>query len=324
MNAWQSLKIAALGTAIALMLALPLTAGITLTPEEVEAVASQITVVIGQGLQKGDIEARQEWNPGSGAIVARNGKRYYVLTALHVVRTRDVVYGVRTSDGEVHLVDDLNVKSHIHPFGNEGGRIGDRIEGLDLAVIEFDSDHEYPVSAMGSSSQLQPDDVLYVSGWPNPDEDDENARRTRRTSQGNLTAIFRQPSVDGGYSLLYDNDTERGMSGGPVLNANGELVGIHGRGQAKQQEYCIDPNLSEENSCGMQTLHFINQAKIEGLQLPYEPPPVNPEVIEMGLAQQEEADTIDNIYDDFTFDLESLLRDGPSGGCGSLLLGDDC
>lgn len=324
MKTWHYLKVAALGTAIALMLALPLTASTTLTPEEVEAVASQITVVIGQGLQKGDIEARQEWNPGSGAIVARNGNRYYVLTALHVVRTRDVVYGVRTSDGEVHLIDDVNQKSDIHPLGNEGGRIGDRIEGLDLAVIEFESDREYPVSAMGTSSQLQPNDVLYVSGWPNPDEGDENARRSRKTSEGHLTAIFRQPSVDGGYSLLYDNDTERGMSGGPVLNERGELVGIHGRGQAQHNEFCIDPNLSEENSCGMQTLHFINRAKIEGLQLPYEPPPVSPETIEMGLAQQKEADTIDNIYDDFTFDLESLLRDGPSGGCGSLLLGDDC
>lgn len=318
----RNLAIALTGTIAAVVVAIPLTSAQALTEEQVDAVASQTTVVIAQGLQKGDIEARQEWNPGSGAIVAHRGNTYYVLTALHVVRTRDSVYGVRTSDGEVHIVDDVHTKENIHWLGAEKGEFGDRIEGLDLAIIEFKSGLNYSATVMGSSSQLQPGDSLYISGWPNPEDD--SARRVRRTVDGKLTAIFFQPSTDGGYSLLYDNPTQRGMSGGPVFNARGELVGIHGRGKAQQDHYCIDPQLSTDNSCGMQTLHFIKQATLDGLDLTYEAPPVNPEVIEAGLRNQENADVIEDIYETFTFDMRSLLRDTPSGGCGSLLLGDDC
>jgi serine protease Do len=308
------------GTIAAVAVAIPLTSAQALTAEQIDAVASQTTVVIAQGLQKGDIEARQEWNPGSGAIVAHQGNTYYVLTALHVVRTRDVVYGVRTSDGEVHLVDDVNTKENIHWLGEEEGQFGDLIDGLDLAIIEFDSDMNYPVAVIGDSRELQPGDTLYVSGWPNPDDD--SARRVRKTVEGKLAAIFWQPSADGGYSLLYNNLTQRGMSGGPVFNARGELVGIHGRGKAQRDHYCIDPQLSTDNSCGMQTLHF--QGTLDTLGLPYDDPPVDPKVIEAGLRNQENADVIEDIYETFTFDMRSLLRDTPSGGCGSLLLGDDC
>ncbi len=302
--------------------AIPLVAAdIVLTEEQVDAVASQTTVVIGQGLQKGDIEAQREWNPGSGTIVARNGNRYYVLTALHVVRTRDTVYGVRTSDGEVHLVDDVNTDRNIYPLGREADEFGETISGLDLAVVEFESDHNYPIAVMGDSATMTPGEPIFVSGWPTPDDFD--ARRVRVTEEGELTAMF-PPADDGGYSLLYSNETRRGMSGGPVFNASGELIGVHGRGRAIEQTYCLDPQLSERNSCGIQTVHFMNRAMTQGLILKFAAPPVDPETIATGLAARDDADTIEDIYTLFTFDLGSLLRDGPSGGCGSLLLGDDC
>jgi tetratricopeptide (TPR) repeat protein len=36
--------------------------------------------------------------------------------------------------------------------------------------------------------------------------------------------------MDQGYSLVYSNFTRRGMSGGPILDEKGELIGIHGKG----------------------------------------------------------------------------------------------
>lgn len=292
-----------------------------LSEPQIDTIASQTTVVIAQGLQKGDIEARQEWNPGSGVVIAHDGDIYYVLTALHVVRTRDVVYGIRTSDGEVHFVDDVNTKENIRPFGAEDEKLGETIEGFDLALVKFQSKNDYPVAVVGKSSQIKSHDPVYVSGWPNPE--DESAKRERELSSGQLNAIVLPPSPDGGYSLLYNNQTRRGMSGGPVFNAQGELVGIHGRGRAQEEEYCIDPQLSTQNSCGMQTIHFINEVEKEGLPLSFKPPPVNLE--ELSGFDRQKADVIENIYDAFSFsDVRSLLRDGPSGGCDSLLLGDPC
>ncbi len=311
-----------MGTAAALAIAIPLRADQEFTKEQIDAVASQTTVVIAQGLQKGDIESGQEWNPGSGVIVARSGKTYYVLTALHVVRTREVVYGVRTSDGEVHFVDDVKTDDNIHPFGSEDKQRGKIILGFDLAIVKFESDRKYAIAPIGHSNQTRKGEQVFVSGWPNPD--DQSARRVREFSPGTLTAIVTPPSADGGYSLLYDNQTRRGMSGGPVFNGKAELIGIHGRGRAQKDVYCIDPDLSANNSCGMQTIHFISQAEAERLQLKFNFQPVAPEVIAAGMANKPRADTIDDIYKAFTFDLPSLLRDGPSGGCGAILLDDSC
>ncbi|MBK4732981.1 trypsin-like peptidase domain-containing protein [Oxynema sp. CENA135] len=310
------------GTAVALIVTIPLMAAQALTKEQVDAVASQTTVVIAQGLQKGDIEARQEWNPGSGVIVARNGNTYYVVTALHVVRTREVVYGVRTSDGEVHFVDDTTMPDNIIPFGEEEGEFGETIDGFDLAIVKFTSDRDYPVAVMGDSAQMETGAQVYISGWPNPE--DESARRTREFVEGQIRKIVNPPSTDGGYSLLYSNETRRGMSGGPVFNAEGELIGIHGRGRSQGEEFCVDPELSESNSCGIQSFHFVRQVEVEGLKLTFKAPPVDPDTIAAGMENRERADTIEDIYEAFTFDVRSLLRDQPSGGCGSLLLGDEC
>ncbi len=309
-----------LATLMAIALSLPLTAAQALTEEEIDAVASMTTVVIGQGLEEGDVEARAEWRPGSGVLVAREEEFYYVLTALHVVRTQGVEYGIRTSDGKVHKVDFLRNQDSILYFGEEVGDYGELIEGYDLAMIRFESDRDYPLAVMGHAEDLRQGDRLYISGWPDPGP--EQARRTRQTVSGELTAVF-PPAADGGYSLLYNHDTQVGMSGGPVFNDQGALVGIHGQGPANGEAFCIEPELSRENSCGLRSLDFMEALRRNGISLSFESPPVDPDVIAQGLDNLETADTINDIYADFT-NLESLLRDGPSGGCDSMLLGDPC
>jgi tetratricopeptide (TPR) repeat protein len=42
-------------------------------------------------------------------------------------------------------------------------------------------------------------------------------------------------AIPDGYQLLYDNQTLPGVSGGAVLNAQGQLVGIHGRAEKADQ-----------------------------------------------------------------------------------------
>lgn len=315
-----------------------------LTLDQVDAIASQVTVVIAQGLQKGDIEQRQEWNPGSGVLVARDGQTYYALTALHVVRTRGTVYGVRTSDGEVHFIDDETDPSNIIPLGNEQDDSGSRIQGMDLALVRFTSPIDYPVAVMGDSLRMHQGDRVVVSGWPNPETD--SSRRERISSSGSLLAVLANPLADGGYSVLYNNQTRRGMSGGPVLNGDGELIGIHGRGRGESNGCSPDDAASASansssglavgesvgqmidnpanSSCGMQTVHFLGAAAAAQIVLRYQDPPVDERLIARGLAQKPQADTVEDIYAAFTFDVRSLLRDQPSGGCGSVLLGEPC
>ncbi|OCQ97929.1 hypothetical protein BCD67_02005 [Oscillatoriales cyanobacterium USR001] len=46
------------------------------------------------------------------------------------------------------------------------------------------------------------------------------------------TLVGVQPPQDG-YALIYNNITQPGMSGGPVLNEEGQVIGIHGQGDQR-------------------------------------------------------------------------------------------
>jgi S1-C subfamily serine protease len=98
---------------------------------------------------------------------------------------------------------------------------------IDLAVVKFKSTTNYSIAKLGNCNLLESGMDLFVAGFP-------VATRTINES----VFVFREGKVSAnsnkifekGYSLVYSNDTLPGMSGGAVLNSNGELVAIHGRG----------------------------------------------------------------------------------------------
>lgn len=282
---------------------------------DVDAIASQVTVLIAKGLKEGDLESRSEWDPGSGVIIAREGDTYYVATNTHVVKWLNSknVWGVLTPDHKVHAVADDG--QSIIRFG----KYGKTIDGYDLAILKFNSLNSYPVATIGDSENLQIKSGVLNSGWPQPPDD--NAKRQRLYREGRITKVVPIPITDGGYSVLYSNETRPGMSGGPVLNAAGELVGIHGRGRAKGNTYCVDLEISKNSSCGIRFTHFIEKAKSIGIGLQYSQPPVDLNVISVGKINRNKSDNIDNIYALFTglSDPRTMNKDCPLG-----VLIDDC
>lgn len=282
---------------------------IALTQDEIDSIASQTTVVIANGLAEGDIEARQEFEPGSGVIVGRQGNTYYALTNTHVVQDQssDKLFGVRTADGKVHSVAD--VPNNIIRLGLFRGN-DVPIDGFDLAIVKFESDRDYPVVTMGFQKNLQVGDSVYISGWPRPA--DMTARRQRFLSMGSLSLVADTPSFDGGYNILYSNYTQPGMSGGPVLNSDGELIGIHGKGRARDEHYCIDLQVSIENSCGIQSIYFISQSEAIEISSAYNTEPLSSDVIEEAKKNKSRADVIPDIYKIFS-NLRSLSRDCSTG-----------
>jgi serine protease Do len=158
---------------------------------------------------------------GSGAIVQRQNRTYTVLTCDHVVAgSQSGDYTVLTADGATHPAR----RQLMH------------LAGVDLALLEFDSLKPYRVAVLGNSHALKRGDRVYASGFPNYQffnksrvEETRNwGNRAFRLTTGEV-ALVSERTLPEGYSLGYTNEVEQGMSGGPVLDRKGNLIGINGR-----------------------------------------------------------------------------------------------
>jgi serine protease Do len=286
-----------------------------LSDAEVNNVAQHVTVIIAEGLQEGDVEAKKEFNPGSGFIVAKLGNTYFAATNLHVALRPDSIYGIRTYDGKVHFSANGKGSSNLSKNGitsfpiiyfGESGQDG-KIKGFDLAVVGFQSDRDYPVAKV-NLGDFNKNDRTFVFGWPDPG--DRSPRRTCRFSPGNLHEILNPPNPNGGYGLLYSSETYIGMSGGPVFNDRGEIIGIHGRGKEPNIPFNQGIKANDLRSEAGKHKLQVFQSSIELSSLASRTPPPA-------------ACLVPNIYQDFTKDFKSAaIGDKPSGGDGNLLIPD--
>ncbi|OCR02502.1 hypothetical protein BCD67_01040 [Oscillatoriales cyanobacterium USR001] len=179
-------------------------AAIAKTPQEIADIAGPITVQVNSAI--GD---------GSGVIIAKHGKTYTVLTVNHVVEKADAKYTIRTSQGKSYQATSVT-------------RLQKTDTDPDLAVVKFDSPDEYPIATVGDSDQASIGAQIYVYGYP-ATGGLFGAEREAELSPGLVTS--RPRTRPEGYTLRYQAVTWSGMSGGPVFDGEGRLVGLHGQGE---------------------------------------------------------------------------------------------
>jgi S1-C subfamily serine protease len=145
---------------------------------------------------------------GSGVLLKKEGRFYTVITNAHVLKNANVPYQIQTSDGRLYvakLAKEINFK------------------GKDLAILQFQSNVAYKTGVLGKSNDLVVGNNIFVGGFTTESSDDKRFIFTT----GQVSLILDKP-LEQGYQIGYTNDVSKGMSGAPVINSQGKVVGIHG------------------------------------------------------------------------------------------------
>ncbi len=224
MRTYNHLAAMLTGTAVvsAIVMTMPSSAS-ALSGTQVNDIAREVTVLI-----------RGEQGHGSGVIIQKSGNTYYVLTAEHVVRKRDD-FKLVTADKQAYTIDYNQIQ---------------KISGVDLAIVKFTSDKNYQVAKIGTAKTNEGQDV-YVSGWPSNGAVGNAAggELIRQFTGGSISGFL--PKSLNGYSMIYTNVTRSGMSGCPVLDTAGRLIGIHGMGDKEDARQLVESGLSQEAAIGL-------------------------------------------------------------------------
>ena len=157
---------------------------------------------------------------GSGVLVRREGNRYTVLTAWHVVADQKPgeELAVFTPDEKQHQVELSSIA---------------KIKDVDLATLTFTSTLPYRVASLADPKLMPVGSSIYIGGFPVATS--AIPARIFRGYDANLSADPKSPAL-GVHALIYTTPTMPGMSGGPILDATGKLIGLHVRSETEVQQ----------------------------------------------------------------------------------------
>ncbi|MDJ0635285.1 MAG: serine protease [Xenococcaceae cyanobacterium MO_188.B29] len=150
---------------------------------------------------------------GSGVLIKRDGNLYTVLTNNHVIDNKKRSYQIQAPDEKVYPADILKLPNSEDDIG---------------LLVFYSSDSVYKIATPLQKPIVKKRISVMAGGFPFTD----NLKQSRKfqTTRGRIAKILNCPFV-GGYQIGYTNEIFNGMSGGPVLNQYGELIGINGMGK---------------------------------------------------------------------------------------------
>ena len=162
------------------------------------------------------IFAKEGQGGGSGVLISPEG---YALTNFHVTREAGTAMKCGLSDGK--LYDAVIVG--VDPTG-------------DLAMIQLLGRDDFPAAELGDSDKMQAGDWCFTAGNPFLLATDFHPS----IAYGIVSGTHRYQYPDGTLleyadCIQVDAAINPGNSGGPLFNAQGQLIGINGRGSFEKR-----------------------------------------------------------------------------------------
>ena len=165
-----------------------------LTSAQLQALAKSITVKI---LTKN--------GSASGTLIAKNGNNYTILTNDHVINPGES-YRIQAPDGKIYPATVIKEKPP-------------SLKNQDVALFQFQSTAEYTIATLGISAPIAVEQKIVAAGFVY-----DNAQLVFTEGQ---ISLLPDKSFQRGYRIGYNNKIQPGMSGGPILNYQGEVIGIN-------------------------------------------------------------------------------------------------
>ncbi|MCU0526871.1 MAG: serine protease [Elainella sp. Prado103] len=170
-----------------------------MSTEQIYELAQAITVKVFAG---------NTW--GSGILVDKENNTYTVLTSRHLINLGDE-YHVQTLDGRVYPAQKLESWQS---------------ETNDIEVLKFQGSHaSYQLASLGSLTTVNVGDMVFAAGYS---FEVELSQPTDFVLTPGQVSLVLDQALEHGYRIGYTNSVAQGMSGGPLLNDHGQVIGVHG------------------------------------------------------------------------------------------------
>lgn len=150
-------------------------------------------------------------NTGTGFVYKVEGNYGYILTNEHVLKESDRIIVVMSNDEEVE----------VEVLGKD--------EFLDLAVLRINKKHVSLVATIGKSEDMNLGDTVFTVGSPIGYNYRGSVTSGILSGKDRMVATSTTSSSDSDWLmrvLQFDASINPGNSGGPLLNVNGEVIGI--------------------------------------------------------------------------------------------------
>jgi serine protease Do len=133
---------------------------------------------------------------GSGFIISQDG---FVVTNAHVAAGAPSVVTLMMADGKTEIPADV---------------IGFARDGVDLALLKINKRRNLPIVRLGTSRSIEVGNQIYAIGTPLEE-------KNQNTFSPGIVSALRTGIVQHTASI------NPGNSGGPLLNSNGEVIGVN-------------------------------------------------------------------------------------------------